>query len=116
MALTLLSPLMFQGVKLPELMKNSPTVDMNTSGMNFRIDVQVWTAPMFLTPLRLIAAGTQRPTSAISMETYLLPPLLRNSSTYSTQPTTIAAFPDHAVIQYSQALEKPARLPKPARA
>ena len=30
--------------------------------------------------------------------------------------TTIAALPDQAVIQYSQALEKPARLPKAARA
>src|SRR3954467_8534035 len=98
-ALMLLSPLMFQGVKLPELMKNSPTVDMNTSGMNLRIEVQVWTVPMFLTPLRLIAAGTHRPTSAISIERYLFPPLLRNSSTYRTQPTTIAAFPDQAVIQ-----------------
>src|SRR3954447_16215894 len=116
MAERLLPPLTFQGVKLPELMKNSPTVDMNTSGMNLRIDVQVWAAPMFLTPLRLIAAGTHSPTRAISIETYLFPPLLRNSSTYSTQPTTIAAFPDQAVIQYSQALEKPARLPKPARA
>src|SRR3954471_11945373 len=99
MAARLLSPLMFQGVKLPELMKNSPTVDMNTSGMNLRIDVQVWTAPMFLTPLRLIAAGTQRPISAMRIERYLFPPLLTNSSTYSTQPTTIAAFPDQAVIQ-----------------
>src|SRR3954453_15232461 len=95
----LLSPLMFQGVKLPELMKNSPTVDMNTSGMNLRIEVQVWTVPMFLTPLRLIAAGIQRPTRAMRTETNLLPPLLTNSSTYSTQPTTIAAFPDQAVIQ-----------------
>jgi hypothetical protein len=43
-------------------------------------------------------------------------PVLTNCSTYNTQPTTIAALPDQAVIQYSHALEKPARLPKAARA
>src|SRR4051795_6429837 len=31
-AVALLSPLMFQGVKLPLLMKKRPTVDMKTSG------------------------------------------------------------------------------------
>src|SRR3954453_21579190 len=81
MAERLLPPLTFQGGKLPELMKNNPTVDMNTSGMNFRIDVQVWTAPMFLTPLRLIGAGIHSPSRAIRIENHLFWPLLTNSST-----------------------------------
>ena len=80
-AATLLSPLMFHGWKLPVLMKNSPTVDMNTSGTNFRIDVHTWTVPMFLTPDRLIAAGIHRPTSARRIEISLTFSSLTNSST-----------------------------------
>ena len=58
-AAMLLSPLIFQGWKLPVLMNNSPTVDMNTSGTNFRTDVHNWTVPMFFTPDRLISLDPQ---------------------------------------------------------
>ena len=64
----MLSPLTFQGVKLPELMKNNPTVDMMTSGMYLMMLVHSWTVPMFLTPLRLTAAGIHSPTSAIAID------------------------------------------------
>ena len=37
-------------------------------------------------------------------------------STYSTQPTAIAALPAHAVIQYDQAFANPSRLPNATRA
>src|SRR4051794_33867275 len=97
-------------------MKNSPTVDMNTRGTNFRIDVHSCTEPMFLTPLRLIAAGIHSPTRASTIDQSLASPLLTKTSTYSTQPTTMAELPDHAVIQYNQALEKPAVFPKAVRA
>src|SRR3954454_17088421 len=63
-----------------------------------------------------MAAGSHSPISARTIENSVFWPWLTNTSTYSTQPTTIAAFPDQAVIQYSQALEKPARLPNAARA
>ena len=46
----------------------------------------------------------------------MLWPLLMKCSTYSTQPTAIAAFPAHAVIQYDQALANPSRLPNATRA
>src|SRR5262249_1351324 len=108
--------LTFQGVKLPVLMKNKPTVDMNTSGMNLRIEVHNWTDPMFFTPDRLIAAGIHSPTRASRTEIHLLWSLFTNSSTYSTHPTTMAALPAHAVIQSSQASEKPVRSPKATRA
>ena len=90
---------MFQTSKLALLMKNRPTVDMKTSGMNFRIDVHSCTVPIALTPTRLIAAGSHSPISARTIENSLFWPVLTNSSTYSTQPTTIAALPDQAVIQ-----------------
>ena len=71
---------------------------------------------MFFTPDRLMAAGIHSPTSTSSTETSLLWPLLTNSSTYSTQPTAIAALPAQAVIQYDQALAKPSGLPNATRA
>ena len=37
-------------------------------------------------------------------------------STYSTQPTAIAALPAQAVIQYDQALMNPSGFPNAARA
>ena len=71
---------------------------------------------MFLTPERLIAAGIHSPTSTSRTETSRLWPVLTNSSTYSTQPTAIAALPAHAVIQYDHAFAKPSRLPNATRA
>ena len=62
----------------------------------------IWTAPMFFTPDRLMIAGIQRPSSTSRTEISSLWPLLMKSSTYSTQPTAIAALPAHAVIQYDQ--------------
>jgi hypothetical protein len=97
-------------------MKNRPTVDMNASTTNLMIVVTTWTEPMFLTPDRLIAAGIHSPISTSSTETHLLWPVLMKCSTYSTQPTAMAALPAHAVIQYDQALAKPSGLPKAARA
>ena len=38
-----------------------------------------------------------------------------NTSTYSTQPTAIAALPAHAVIQYDHALAKPSGFPNATR-
>ena len=49
--------------------------------MNFTIVVHTWTAPMFLTPLRFTAAGSQRPTSAMRIDQPLAWPLFTNSST-----------------------------------
>src|SRR5215475_5141356 len=115
-ALIALSPLTFQGVKLALEMKNRPTVDMNASTRNFTTVVTTCTAPMFLTPDRLTAAGSHSPTSTSRTENSLLCPVLMKCSTYRTQPTAIAALPAHAVIQYDQALAKPRRLPKATRA
>src|SRR5262249_34971314 len=115
-ALIVLWPLVFQGVKLPVVMKNRPTVDMNTSGMNLRIEVHNWTDPMFFTPLRLIAAGIHNPIRARMTENHLLWSLLMNSATETPQPPTMGALPAQAVIQYSQAFEKPVRFPKATRA
>jgi hypothetical protein len=67
--------------------------------MNLSTDVHIWTVPIALTPLRLMAAGSHSPISARTIENSLFWSWLTNSSTYSTQPTTIAAFPDQAVIQ-----------------
>ena len=72
---------------------------MNARAANFTIVVITWTEPMFLTPDRLIAAGIHSPTSTSSTENSLLWPVLMKCSTYSTQPTAIAALPAHAVIQ-----------------
>ena len=71
---------------------------------------------MFFTPDRLITAGIHRPTSTSNTEPSLLWPVFTNSSTYSTQPTAIAALPAHAVIQYDHAFAKPSALPNPTRA
>ena len=67
-------------------MKNSPTVDMKTSGTNLRIDVQSWTDPMFFTPLRLIAAGIHRPIRATTTDhvVVITKPSMRFSRTYFT--------------------------------
>src|SRR5215510_9329366 len=116
MALIALSLLTFQGVKLALLMKNRPTVDMNASTRNLMTVVTTWTDPMFFTPDRLIAAGIHRPTRTSRTEIHLLWPLLMKCSTYSTQPTAIAALPAHAVIQYDQAFANPIRLPNATRA
>ena len=72
---------------------------------------------MFLTPQRLIAAGIHSPIEhEHDREQPWLWPLLTNSSTYSTQPTAIAALPAHAVIQYDQAFAKPQPFPNATRA
>ena len=76
-----MSPLVFQGVKLPALMKRRPTVAISANGTNFSTVVHSWKTPMLRTPLRFTAAGIHRPTRAIAMEPRVLPPLLRNSCT-----------------------------------
>ena len=81
MAERLLSPLTFHGTKLAVLMKNSPTVAMRASGMNFVTVVQTWTEPIVRTPVRLIAAGTQSPMSAIAIDQRTWPLRLRKCST-----------------------------------
>src|SRR5215468_11307571 len=70
---------------------------------------------MFFTPDRLMIAGIHRPTSTSRTVISLFWPLLRNTSTYSTQPTAIPALPAHAVIQYDHALKNPTTLPNAAR-
>src|SRR5262245_15287258 len=97
-------------------MKKRPTVDMKRRAKNLRMVVTTWIEPMFLTPERLTQAGSQSPTRTSSIEIHLFSSLLTKRSTYSTQPTAIAAFPAHAVIQYDQAFMNPRGLPKPARA
>src|SRR4051812_45204337 len=89
---------------------------MNASAANLRIVVTIWIEPMFLTPERLMTAGSHRPTRTSSTEIHLLWPLLMKGSTYRTQPTAMAAFPAHAVIQYDHAFMKPSGLPNPTRA
>src|SRR5215475_1664804 len=108
-------PLTFHGVKWALLMKNRPTIDTNRSAANLRTVVIIWTEPMFLTPDRLMIAGSHRPTSTSRTVISLFWPLLMNTSTYSTQPTAIPALPAHAVIQYDHALKKPTTLPNAAR-
>src|SRR5215831_5610776 len=115
-ALIALSPLTFQGVKLALEMKNRPTIDTNATAANLMIVVITCTEPMFLTPDRLTAAGSHSPTRTKSTVTSLFWPLLMKCSTYSTQPTAIAAFPAQAVIQYDHAFANPSGLPKAARA
>src|SRR5689334_7069884 len=88
---------------------------MNASAANFRTVVTTCTEPMFLMPERLTAAGSHRPTSKSSTENSRVWPLLTKTSTYKTQPTAIAAFPAHAVIQYDQAFAKPSLLPNAER-
>src|ERR1700759_1293248 len=89
---------------------------MKASATNLMMVGMTWTEPMFLTPDRLTAAGIQSPTSTSSTVIHLVWPLLMKCSTYSTQPTAIAALPAHAVIQYDQALMNPRGFPNPARA
>ena len=89
---------------------------MNASAANLMMVVMTWTEPMFLTPDRLTAAGIQSPTSTSSTVIHLVWPLLMKCSTYSTQPTAIAALPAHAVIQYDQALMNPSGFPNAPRA
>ena len=110
------SLLTFHGVKLADLMENRPTTEMNASAANLMMVVMTWTEPMFLTPDRLTAAGIHSPASTSSTVIHLVWPLLMKCSTYSTQPTAIAALPAHAVIQYDQAFRNPTGLPNPARA
>src|SRR3974390_1215780 len=88
---------------------------MKTSAANLRMDVTIWTEPMFFAPDRLMKAGTHRPTSTSSTVNSLFWPLLMNCSTYRTQPTAIPALPAHELIQYDHALKKPTRLPKATR-
>src|SRR6516165_10939555 len=115
-ALIALSPLTFHGVKFALEMKNKPTMATNASATNLITVVITWIEPMFLTPDRLTAAGSHSPISTSSTEIHLFWPLLMKCSTYSTQPTAIAALPAQAVIQYDHALENPRGLPKAARA
>src|SRR6516165_5678245 len=115
-ALIVLSPLTFQGVKLALEMKNRPTVDMNASTANLMIVVTTCTEPMFFTPDRLTDAGSHSPTSISRTVIHLVWPLLMKCSTYSTQPTAIVALLAHAVIQYDQAFATPSRLPNATRA
>ena len=65
---------------------------------------------------RLITAGSQSPTSTSTIANRLFWPVFTNSSTYSTQPTAIAALPAQAVIQYDHAFANPNGLPNAARA
>ena len=97
-------------------MENRPTTEMNASAANLMMVVMTWTEPMFLTPDRLTAAGIHSPASTSSTVIHLVWPVLMKCSTYSTQPTAIAALPAHAVIQYDQAFRNPTGLPNPARA
>src|SRR5215467_225727 len=115
-AATVLSLLTFQGVKFALLMKNRPTVEMNASTANLNKEVTSCTEPMFLTPDRLITTGIHSPIRTSRTEKNLLWPLFMKCSTYSTQPTAIAALPPHAVIQYDQAFANPSRFPNAARA
>src|SRR5215831_10565582 len=110
------SPLTFQGVKLALEMKNRPTIDTNATAANLMIVVITCTEPMFLTPDRLTAAGSHSPTSTSRTVISLFWPLLMKCSTYRTQPTAIAAFPAHAVIQYDHAFANPSPLPNATRA
>src|SRR6516165_7874576 len=89
---------------------------MKPTAKNLRIVVTTCINPMFFTPDRLMTAGTHRPTSTSRIEKPFLWPVLTNCSTYSTQPTAIAAFPAHAVIQYDQAFANPSPLPNATRA
>src|ERR1700746_2175029 len=89
---------------------------MNASATNLMMVVTTWTEPMFLTPDRLTDAGSHSPTSTSRTVIHLVWPLLMKCSTYSTQPTAIAALPAHAVIQYDQAFANPSRLPNATRA
>ena len=68
---------------------------MNARATNLRTVVMTWTEPMFFTPDRLIAAGIHRPTSTSRTETTGVA-LVDELSTYSTQPTAIAALPAQA--------------------
>src|SRR5512133_651332 len=97
-------------------MKKRPTIPMKARAANFSLVVQRWTASMRLTPLRLMIAGTQRPTSTSRIEPNVACPLLMKTSTYSTQPTAIAALPAQALIQYDHAFAKPQLLPNATRA
>jgi hypothetical protein len=97
-------------------MKNSPTVDMNRRAENLRIVVGIWMDAMFFAPERLTNAAAHNPARTRRIEAHLAWSLLMKCSTYSTQPTAIAAFPAQAVIQYDQAFMKPSGLPKPTRA
>src|SRR5689334_9795830 len=116
MAEMVLSPLTFHGLKLARSMKNSPTTDMNTRTANLITVVTTWTVPMFLTPDKLMSAGIHKPTRTSSTEPKRLWPVFTNSSTYSTQPTAMAALPAHAVIQYDHAFANPRPLPYATRA
>ena len=78
---TLVSPLVFQGVKFPASMKKRPAVAISARGMNFRTVVHSWNTPMLRTPERLTAAGIHRPTRAITIDPKVLPPLFTNFST-----------------------------------
>src|SRR6516164_8888168 len=88
-----------------------PTIDTNASATNLRTVVTTWTEPMLLTPTRLMAAGIQRPASTSRIDPQVLWSLLMKTSTYSTQPTAMAALPAHAVIQYDHAFAKPSGFP-----
>src|SRR4051794_443045 len=71
---------------------------------------------MFLSPRRLMSAGTQRPASTSMIDQILVWPLLMKTSTYSTQPTAMAALPAQAVIQYDHAFANRSLLPNAPRA
>ena len=81
MAATFDFPLTFHGVKLAVLMKNSPAVDITSSGRNFSTVVTTWKAPMLRTPVRLTAAGTHRPARAMTIDHPVTLSLLTNCST-----------------------------------
>src|SRR6516164_11168626 len=89
---------------------------MNPTAKNLRIVVTTCISPMFLTPERFMSAGTHSPSSTSRIENTFLWPVFTNCSTYSTQPTAIAAFPAHAVIQYDHAFANPNWLPNATRA
>src|SRR3954447_6024467 len=75
------SPLVFHGVKLALEMKNRPTVAMKISGTNLNTVVTTWKALRLRTPVRLTAAGIQRPARTMRIDQVVLPPLLTKCST-----------------------------------
>ena len=88
---------------------------MNTSAANLSIVVHLDRAHV-LDPGEIDRRRDPQPDQHQQDRDHLLCPLLTNSSTYSTQPTAMAALPAQAVIQYDQAFANPSRLPNAARA
>ncbi len=74
-------PLRLNGVKLSTSMKNSPMVDIASSGRNLITEVHSWIWPMLRMPRRLIAAAAQMPARVSTMVPAVPCPVLTNRST-----------------------------------